>query len=366
MVSCDRARDGDISGRVRPVRFVDHKVPDWTRVQQLLRQSEEAGRWANFGPVQQRLTEEVASLLGLDRGRAVISSSSGTAALFALAGAHAERAGRHLVWAISAFGFFSTAIGPLAGRVRVIDCDLNGTIDIARLAKLSNDQWDGLIVTDLFGAQSDFTELSRLCEAAGKRMIVDSAVSFPARRSKLVCADEIVSFHHTKPWGFGEGGCVVVDAVLADRVRSFVDFGSDTDPSFWVYAQNGKLSDVAAALILQRLETMDEWAKGYRRQRQRITELALSEGLNILVRPDPDVVVPHVPILAARPFSLKDLTPRSFVVERYYRPLSEDCRVAMDLYSRLVNVPCHPGMETVDDRELRRFFSSLSGGTSGQ
>ncbi len=305
-------------------------------------------------------------MLDLDAGRVVVSASSATAALFALAGAHAEQAGRPMVWAVSAFGFMSTAIGPLMDRVRVVDCDQSGMIDISALAALPAGSWDGLLATDVFGGRADFSELSRLCVAAGKPMIIDAAVSFPAHRPSSVCASEVVSFHHTKPWGFGEGGCAVVDAALAQKVRAFLNFGVGTDPSLRAFAGNGKMSDVAAALISQRLECMPTWADGYRQQRRRITDLALSQGLRVLVEPPADVVVPHVPVLAHHAVALSELPPAPFAVAKYYRPLSTECPVAAQLYSRIVNVPCHPGMAQIDDAALRRFFGALTGGEFAQ
>jgi dTDP-4-amino-4,6-dideoxygalactose transaminase len=253
----------------------------------------------------------------------------------------------------------STAIGPLAGRVRVVDCDHSGMIDQAALASLPADSWDGLIVTDLFGAQPDFSALSQLCAAAGKPMIIDAAVSFPARRSPALHASEIVSFHHTKPWGFGEGGCAIVDAALADTVRALLNFGVGADASVGTYASNGKMSDIAAALIAQRLELMPHWAQGFQRQRLRITELALSEGLDLLVRPPRDAVVPHVPVLARAPVAIRQMPAAPFAIAKYYRPLSDGCPVAEELYWRIVNVPCHPGMAQIDDDAICRFFRAL-------
>jgi dTDP-4-amino-4,6-dideoxygalactose transaminase len=346
-------------GQEQTTRFIEDKPTDWVRVQELLALSLSAGRSANFGPVQHQFALRVASMLDLDPTRTVVSASSATAALHALTGAHAAKMGRTPVWAICAFGFPSTSIGPLAGRVRVVDCDQTGLIDICNLSALPTESWDGLIATDLFGAQSDFSELSALCVAAGKPMIIDAAVSFPARRSATVRASEIISFHHTKPWGFGEGGSAVVDAALANEVRAFLNFGIGANPRFAGFAANGKMSDVAAAFILQRLESMENWVEGYRTQRQRITELGLSEGLSILVRPDLHVVAPHVPVLAHGAFALSDLPPAAFAVAKYYRPLDDRCRVASDLYSRIVNVPCHPGMARIDDGALTRFFRAL-------
>ena len=344
----------------RPIRFVEDKPTDWPRVQELLALSVHAGRLTNFGPVQHQLSALIASMLALEAGRTVVSASSATAALHALVGAYAVKAGRPLVWAISAYGHASTSIGPLAGQVRVVDCDQTGLIDISLLSRLPSASWDGLIATDLFGAQPDFSELAGLCAAAGKPMIIDAAVSFPARRSPTVGASEIVSLHHTKPWGYGEGGCAVVDTALAGDMRAFLNFGGGTVSAFPEFAGNGKMSDIAAAFILQRLESMEHWAGGYRSQRQRITELALSEGLSILGRPNPDVVAPHVPVLARAPVASSDMPSAPFAVAKYYRPLGAG-RIAAGLYARVVNIPCHSGMARIDDATLRRFLRALPG-----
>jgi dTDP-4-amino-4,6-dideoxygalactose transaminase len=343
------------------VRFIEDKPADWRLVENTMRLSASAGRWANFGPVQYQLADVVSKMLGLGADRVVVPASSATSALHALAGSYAQAAGRPLVWAISAFGFFSTAIGPLAGRVRVIDCDRTGLINASALAALPADSWDGLLVTDIFGAQPNFSSLAQHCEAAGKPMIIDAAVSFPARRSSSLRTSEIVSFHHTKPWGFGEGGCAVVDARQAQRVRSFLNFGVGAHSSFASFAGNGKMSDVAAALILQRLETMPRWADGYRQQRQRIASLARAEELDLLVDPVADVVVPHVPILARRSVALSELSHLPFAVAKYYRPLGDGFPVAAHLYACMVNVPCHPGMAAIDDVTLRQLFRNLAG-----
>ena len=214
-----------------PIPFIEDKAPDWERVQQLLTLSARQDRWANFGPVQNELAGLISHTIGLADDKVVVTASSATSALHALGGSYAERAGRPLVWAVSAFGFFSTRTGPLANHVRMVDCDPNGMLDAAALAALPPDCWDGLIVTDIFGKQPDLTPYLALCEKAGKPMIVDAAVAFPARRRLPLNVSEIVSFHHTKPWGFGEGGCLIVDRARENIARSLLNFGVHLDRS---------------------------------------------------------------------------------------------------------------------------------------
>lgn len=344
------------------VPFVEPKRPDWDRIAEICALSADAQRWANFGPVSVALGKVIERLLHLPDDRAVVPASSATAALQAIAGMHAVRAGRSLVWAISAFGFFSTAIGPFAGRIRIVDCDRSGFLDLDLLARLDPESWDGLIVTNVFGLTADFSRYEAFCEARGKPLVIDSAFALPAPRPKGAKADAIISFHHTKPWGFGEGGCAIVNLENASLVRSFLNFGVGADNAFAAYAANGKMSDIAAAAILERLERMPSWSGLYQRQRRRIVGLVEAAGLDILGTPPETAISAHIPVLAPQPVTLEALLPARFVSRKYYRPLAPGFAVAEEIYARVINVPCHPAMAAVPTAEIEAFFAALKSG----
>jgi dTDP-4-amino-4,6-dideoxygalactose transaminase len=334
------------------IPFIEPKEPDWFKVAELSALSVRAKRWTNYGPLGEMFAAEVADIVGLGPDRVVVPASSATTALQAVTGLHAVVAGRPLVWAVSAFGFFSTVIGPLAGRVKVIDCDRSGMPDLDQLAALLSSLWDGLILTDIFGFNIDMSPYKDLCSAYDKPLVIDSAASFPARRSLGHDVSEVISFHHTKPWGFGEGGCAIIDRRHADLVRALLDYGKDVDSKFACYATNGKMSDVAAAVIIDRLLRRSDWSRGYNRQRQRIFDLVAKAAIGYLGRPAPEVISPHVPLMAPRAAALDALPQPCFKVEKYYRPLSPDCPVAADIFARIINVPCHPMMAEVTDAEI--------------
>ena len=296
--------------------------------------------------------------LALGSDREVVPASSATAALHATVGMHQVRAGRPLVWAISAFGFMSTAIGPLAGSVRCIDCDETGMLDLDQLRALSPESWDGLIITDIFGLQPDFRPYQEHCDRYRKPMIIDSATSFPAKRHQGVTAEEVISFHHTKPWGFGEGGCAIVDSDDAATIRSLLNFGVSVDDKR--FAMNGKISDVAAAAIIDRLDRFDDWSDGYREQRKRLASLAGNIGLQLLNEPPASAVIAHVPVLARGRVRLESLHDRPFAVEKYYKPLGSGFRTAERIYGRIANLPCHGGLSIVDDASIVNFLKQLS------
>jgi dTDP-4-amino-4,6-dideoxygalactose transaminase len=190
-------------------------------------------------------------------------------------------------------------------------------------------------------------------------LVVDAATSFPTRPTSGRKVSEIISFHHTKPWGFGEGGCAIVDRDHADVVRSFINYGKGIDAGFAKFATNGKMSDVAAVVILDRLSRMPGWSRAYHQQRDRMFELAAKAGIDSLGKPAREVISPHVPLLAPRWIAADRMPKARFTIEKYYPPLSASCPVAADIYSRIVNVPCHPMMADVSDSEILGFLHEL-------
>ncbi len=344
------------------VPFVEPKTPDWSRIADLCMISRRQDRWANFGPVTTGLGSVLQTLMGIPEDRVVIPASSATAALHAVVGAHAIGAGRPLIWAISAFGFPSTATGPLAQHVRVVDCDREGFLDLEELAKLDPNSWDGIIVTNLFGTAADFSRYHAFCGDRHKALVIDSALAFEGARGYAVSADEVVSFHHTKPWGFGEGGCAIVSRETAQSVRDLLNFGVETDSAFDRFATNGKMSDLAAAAILERLERMPSWSTFYRMQHNRMHNLAVRAGVSLLGPPPSPFLRGHMPVLAPNPIDLTSVPRARFDVRKYYRPLGPGCPIAEDLFGRILNIPCHPGMAAVPTAELEAFFSAIAAG----
>lgn len=346
------------------IAFVEAKRPDYERARRLLERSEASGTWTNFGPVSLRLEETVAKRLRLPSGRRVVACASGTVALHGLVRLYEHLAGRRLRWVVSAFTFHAQRQGPLAGA-RVLDCDERGLLDLGELAALPADSYDGIVVTHLFGAARDVERYEELAERAGKVLLFDSATCFGTeyRGEPLgrFGAAELFSFHHTKPCGFGEGGCAVVPAELEDTFRSLLNFGLYRGIDTGARSMNGKMSDVAAAFILDRLERFEEIRAAYRREFRRLAGIARSQGLTTLVDGAEEGAFPNlVPILLLGPVGLDRLAGGPVVVLKYYRPVAS--RPTADaLYARVVCLPCHGGVEAVPDGELSAALAALAG-----
>ena len=331
----------------RQVRYIEDKHVDWARVQQILSLSERARQWANGGPVALALERALEHVLDLPQDRAVVVCASATAGLQALAGLHALKRGRALRWVVCDYTFFCQHTGPFADAI-LVDCSEAGLIDLAAVAALPDEAWDGLVVTNLFASLADVSAFTTFCRARGKMLIVDSAAALfgPDRRSGDQPA-EAISFHHTKPWGLGEGGCVIIDRDDVPVIRAAINFGAGAPDLLKRFAGNGKISDIACAPILDRLEQLAIWAPAYRAQRERIEALCAVAGVPVLANAPRRAVLASVPALARTPVQRDDLAGRSFDVGKYYPPLGTG-PVAHRLFARIVNIPAHADMAAIE------------------
>lgn len=344
-----------------PVAFVEKKAVDFGFVEGALGASKERNHWTNFGPASERLEEELGRMLGLPSSRRAVVCASGTAALFGLAALAQYRAGRPLRWVTSAFGFHPARQGPFS-EARLVDCDARAMLDLRALERLPEDAWDAVLVTNTFGALEDPAPYQRLCRERGKVLLLDSALGLDAHyRKQRHPADEIVSFHHTKPWGMGEGGCAIVDAADADVLRSIFNFGTYRGHATGALSFNGKISDFACAFIQQRLRDFEALSPRYHLQHARIATIARRLGYEVLGGIDRrrQATPAHVPLLAPHPVGEKPLENRCVTLRKYYEPLERGHATADDLYARIVNVPCHPGLEALSEGALRDCLAAL-------
>ena len=348
----------------RPLPFIEHKFPDLAELAEILRLSSESGYWTNFGPVCSLLESALERYLNLPPSRKVVMCSSGTAALFTWIAVKQYQAGRKLRWVVSAYGFPSTYIGPLADAA-VLDCDRAATLDLQALARLHPDTWDGVVLTNVFGLRPDVRDYLELCGNLGKELVVDNAGLLGGfeREDSRWQVDEVLSFHQTKPWGMGEGGCAVVSNDIAPLFRELTNPGLALAGAARAGASNSKISDFSCALILQRLLRAPEWSCAYREQARRVLGIALDCGLIPLAPLDLSTLTPpHLPLLAPRVLAETDLVNQTVVLHKYYRPLSGSAPNAWDIYRRIVNVPCHPGMAALADDEIARGLGSIVSG----
>lgn len=175
----------------------------------------------------------------------------------------------------------------------------------------------------------------------------------------------IISFHHTKPIGFGEGGAIIIDVKYEQTVRNIINFGYDMvklDQLWSPHGSNYKMSDVAAAYILQYFDDFETIRSHHQRLYQRFAK-AIVERSGVRLFPNFSSDVPFVSSLVVvfdRPVNLDLFVDSNIEVKKYYKPLVLAGR-ALDLYNRIACFPCHIDMCERDvDRVLKAIDDVLA------
>ena len=347
----------------RPVAFIEQKPLDTPLFLELLALSDRENHYANFGPVSDLLEQSIAKMLALPADRSVVLCKSASAALQVLVGVHELRLNRPMRWVISSFGFFSTRTGTLHDAI-VLDCDERAMLSLDQLAALDPKDWDGAIVTNVFGLTTDLSRYHEFCRANGKSLIVDNAMALftEARTGNQPAPDEIISFHHTKPWGMGEMGCMILGTEHASVARALTNFGVGLDgPMARRHARNAKVSDYDSALVLQRLMNLPQWADRYRLQGRRVHSLAVAAGLEPLGAIPQSALMGNLPFLASTEVPKERLGNSHLVLRKYYAPLATHTSCAERLYRRIVNIPCHPDVANCSDEAIVATLEGLQG-----
>lgn len=351
------------------VDFVENKLVHGVELQSILSPSIHKNQHTNFGPVVHALEQRLQTLNGANPLREGCCTANATLAIQAVVATMENFLGRRLRWAVSDFGFFTNFIGPFTDRISV-SCRDNGMLSVSHLRAIPADAYDAVLLTNVFGVHEDFTEIFAFCRAHGKILLLDNAGGFGALAPYHAMADasdtliwaEVVSFHHTKPWGMGEGGAAFLARDLIPTFRAAINFGISERQ--WLpdvrLCTNGKMSELAAAQILSRVRSCDQWIDNYRRQAARILALGKAAGLRPLVDALPIRAVPgNLPFLCRKPVSLPEMENPHFTLRKYYRPSQQSSETAWAIFDRILNIPCHPEMAAVSDAAVLEVLRGI-------
>jgi dTDP-4-amino-4,6-dideoxygalactose transaminase len=245
------------------------RLPDADALLPYLRRIDSARVYSNWGPLVSELEARLASHFRLPR-TALTIANTGTSALVAAILARAGRGSEGKPIAISpAYTFPATAAAiELCGyRPFLADIDPNtwalGPKRLAQLDESILQQTGVVVVVAPYGRSFDQESWLRFQKQRQIPVVIDGAASFEfAERSPEQIIGEIpvvMSFHATKSFATGEGGCVVSSDtnLVADCVRA-LNFGFSGSRESLSASTNGKMSEYHAAVGLAEL---DGWSR---------------------------------------------------------------------------------------------------------
>jgi len=301
----DPASPADAPAAVVPV--MRPRLPTADRLLPYLRRIDASRVYSNYGPLVLELEARLVDRFGLASG-SVVTAGSG---LSAIVGAILAKAGRATqprpLALLPAYTFVATAVAAEQCGYQPILADVDPRtwlLDPQRLSQHPDIDRIGLVLpVATLGRAVPLADWEDFQARTGIPVVIDGAASFeqlsadPGRFTGRVPV--ALSFHATKSFGTGEGGCVIsTDAPLMARVASVLNFALHTDRNCQMASTNGKMSEYHAAVGLAELDgwqakqqAVDRVCAVYRREFAR-------HGLAAQLHTAPDIGSSYVLLLA--------------------------------------------------------------------
>jgi dTDP-4-amino-4,6-dideoxygalactose transaminase len=186
---------------------------------------------------------------------------------------------------VPSFTFVATAHALQWQEITPVFADIDPvthTLDPAQVERMITPRTTGIIGVHLWGRGCDVEGLQAVADRHGLKLIFDAAHAFACSHGgRMIGAfgdAEVYSFHATKFLNSFEGGAVVTnDDELAAKMRLMKNFGFSGYDQVSYIGTNGKMTEVAAAMGLTSLESLDEFVAinrgNYARYRTGLSDL---------------------------------------------------------------------------------------------
>jgi dTDP-4-amino-4,6-dideoxygalactose transaminase len=241
-------------------------------------------RWlTNEGPFVQDFEQKVSEIIGVKH---CVMMCNGTVAL-EIAIRAAELSGEVIVPSLT---FIATAHALQWQQITPVFCDVDPwthNIDPDRVERMITPRTTAIIGVHLWGRPCNIDMLAEIARRRGLRLLFDAAHAFGASYKGRMIGNfgdaEMLSFHATKFLNSFEGGAVVTnDDRLATKVRLMKNFGFAGYDDVVFIGTNGKMTEVAAAMGLTSLESMEEFlSRNYRNFKHYQKHLAGIPGIRL-------------------------------------------------------------------------------------
>ena len=237
--------------------FILKKKINYLTLEKYLKSAHDTNQFSNGGYATKFLEERAREILKISDSKAVIATSSGTAALHAILYAMMRQENRNMRVCTQDFTFPSNSQGPATGPI-ITDIDSNCNMDIYN--EYAHTYGEIYIVTNCFGHVQDLDTILKFSQENNKIVIFDNAATpytfYNGINTCNLGNASYISLHHTKHIGFGEGGLAIVESHLEEGARTAINFGL-VDKKFNERGSNFKMSEIAAAAILQYWDQID-------------------------------------------------------------------------------------------------------------
>jgi len=333
---------------MKKINWIPSKNIDAILINNLLENSIKDNQFTNYGPNVKLLESIIKTDFHIEDNKDVIVVSNASHAIQCLAAGIEYDNKNKIKWATQSFTFPPSAQGYL-DDVKIVDIDLDGGLNLEEI----DNTIDGIIVTNIFGNIVDIDKYINFCEENNKYLIFDNAATSYTFYKNKNCLNygigTVISFHHTKPIGFGEGGAIIVNKKYSDTIRKLINFGISLEDNsyFSRYGNNFKMSDISAIFIIQYLKnSLDTIIKKhtelYNYFESKIKDLNIKTFRLFKSYHDKDKILVSCFAIIFNEYNdeiaLK-LNENNIFCRKYYYPL-ENTKNSMELYNKILCISC--------------------------
>jgi len=344
--------------------WINSKEWDLKQISSELQQSFNLNQLTNYGPVVRKLENYFAKELELNSDKSVIVVVNAAIGLSMLISGINMYHDKNLKYATQSYTFPCAVQGPLQNS-QIVDIDHDLSLDLDQV----NPDNDGIIVTNLFGTVCDIDKYIKWCYDNNKLLIFDNA-TVPFTKYKDINTVNygvgcIISLHHTKPIGFGEGGLIIVDKKYEECVRKCLNFGFEVidEKVRWnKHGSNGKMSEISAAVILTFLRSNKDKIYEHHIKMYNLFEERIKDLSGVKLFPNYGSGTPFVScfaLLFEREITndhLYQLELSNITARKYYTPL-DDSVISNQTFKNILCLPCHLD---VNENTLETYIQIIS------
>tara|TARA_Y100000816_G_scaffold215663_1_gene160906 strand:+ start:3245 stop:4288 length:1044 start_codon:yes stop_codon:yes gene_type:complete len=329
------------------MKFLPHKSVNIELVNELLQKNYITNQYTNYGPNTIFLESYIHKELEIKNSKCVILVNNGSSAIQILCSGISLFHSKDLKWVTQAFTFPSSVQGSLKDA-KIVDIDYEGGLDL-NYVKESD---DGIIVTNFMGYLVNIQKYEEYCRNNNKFLIFDNAGThftyYKNQNALNYGVGSIISFHHTKPFGFGEGGAIICDKKYEKTIRELINFGFDETKSSWSpLGNNHKISEISSIYILQHLKTNKTYIQKhcFDLYKYFIIKTQYSKTFQTFPSFHSNVILPLTisVIFTNKNYcdcAMKLLCQNYIEAKKYYKPLKK-LKVSEYIFERILCIPCH-------------------------
>ena len=346
------------------INWVGNKTVNMNIVNNKIQECIENTNFTNNGKNVLQLQKDLKNLFHIDENKETLLTCNGDIGINAIIGGFNIHYQKKLRF-VQSFTFPTSIQGNLNDSI-VFDIDENMGPDI-KLLESRKHEYDGIVITNCFGLSVNIELYEKFCYDNNKILVFDNAASsmtFYKNKNHINYGHaSMISLHHTKPIGFGEGGFILFDKKYLESMKKSICFGY-TDIfkyNYDIYDNNYKISEIASIYISEYLKNIDIIFKHYTKIIKYFIE-KIKKIHNIFLLQNyseyEESLLSTIPIIFDKKVNIDKFIENKIEAKKYYYPIeNENHKNSQKLFD---NIICLPLNLDIDEKIIDKYIEILN------